>query len=142
MSEPARQLAALRLRPRLSVVVAWQGSSVELSRWLRAWVSQLDERAEVIVVAACVDADRQRIERAHPGVQLIGAPIDSELAARRQLGVSSATGDIVVILDDAIGTRMPWRGRLPSAIGGVRTPVDSEWARLQSDGRAADVALR
>jgi hypothetical protein len=127
MSESsALQLKPVGARPRVSMVVAWQGSPLELSRRLRVWRGAIDESVDVVVACACAPAEQQRLERAHPGVRIMPAPPDTGMHALRQIGVAAANGDIVVILDDANSTTASWREALPPALGGgmVRSRVE------------------
>lgn len=103
-------------RPRVSFVAAWQGSPTELSRRLQSWGRWVDEGIDVLLVCACSDADQQHIERSHRGVRVIRASRSAELGALRQLGISAAHGDIVVIVDDTLGWSPSWRDELPCAI--------------------------
>ena len=116
-------------RPRVSFVAAWQGSPAELSHRLRVWDRWVDEGIDVVVVCSCSTADRQRIERAHPGVRVVNASADEKLSALRQIGISTANGDIVVIIDDSVGWTSSWRDHLPVGIGGAVIPAErARWA--------------
>lgn len=114
----AYQVDPVRSRPRLSIVVAWQGCPSELSRRLRSWMQQLGNGVEVVVACGCPAAERQRIERAHPGVQVLPATASEELSALRQRGVSAASGDVVVIFDDTVASSGSWRDQLPATLAG------------------------
>jgi hypothetical protein len=143
MSElPAIHLDPFRARPRLSVVVAWQGCAVELSRRLRSWTQQLDDRSEVIVVSSCNSAESQSIARAHPGVQLIRVARNHDLPFLRELGVQSSTGDVVVILDDTVGADASWRDRIPVANTELSPRVGRENLGYHAESRIADATLR
>ena len=117
-----RLLGAVR-RPRVSFVVAWQGCATELSRRLRLWGRWVELGIDVVVVCSCPAAERQRIERLHPDVRVVKASADEEMSVLRHLGVSAAQGDIVVIVDDAVGWTASWRDHLPAAIGGSVIPA-------------------
>lgn len=129
MSEqPAVRLHGAVRRPRVSFVVAWQGCATELSRRLRAWGQWVELGIDVVVVCSCPAAERQRIERLHPDVRVVKASADEELSVLRQLGVSAAQGDIIVIVDDAVAWTASWRDHLPAAIGGAVIPtVPAPW---------------
>lgn len=106
-----------RARPRISLVVAWQGCSNELSRRLQLWDRWVESGIDVVVVCSCPAADRQRIAATHPAVRLVEASVGDDIAELRQSGVSAARGDIVVIVDDTMGRNTSWRDPLPMAIG-------------------------
>lgn len=59
----------------------------------------------------------------HPDVRVVKASAEEDLSVLRQLGVSAAQGDIVVIIDDAVGWTASWRDHLPAAIGGGLIPA-------------------
>jgi hypothetical protein len=123
----ARRLHGAAARPRISFVVAWQGAAAELSRRLRVWDRWVDDGIDVVVVCSCPTADREQIERAHPDVRVVNARADEDLSTLRQLGVSAAQGDIVVIVDDTIGWASSWRDHLPVASAGEGTPATGVW---------------
>lgn len=142
MSElQAIRLSAARTRPRVSFVAAWQGSPAELSRRLRAWDRWIDDGIDVVVACSCSPAEHQRIERSHPGVLVVNASADEELSTLRQLGVSAAQGDIVVIIDDTVGWTASWRDHLPFAIAGEVIPGQgAQWAGYNRPPRVMDDA--
>jgi hypothetical protein len=125
----------------VSIVVAWQGCPSELSRRLRSWTQQSDQRVEVVVVCSCPAADRQRVERAHPGVQVIAASEVEELSALRQLGVAASSGDIVVIFDDSIAAGASWRDHLPPTLATAPSAHGYDWPVPQRDTRITDAAV-
>ena len=121
MSESsARSIQADRARPRVSFVVAWKGCPNELSRRLRSWAQWARDGVDVVVACVCPSADRHRLARAYPDVRFLDAEDRSEVQALRELAVSSAFGDIVVIFDDSIGWHSTWREVLPTSLPGSR----------------------
>ena len=129
MSEqPLARLHGAVRRPRVSFVVAWQGCANELSRRLRLWGQWVAIGIDVVVVCSCPAAERQRIERLHPDVRVVKASADEDMSVLRQLGVSAAQGDIVIIVDDTVGWTASWRNQLPAAIGGsVAAAARAQW---------------
>jgi hypothetical protein len=120
---PAVRLHGAVRRPRVSFVIAWQGCATELSRRLRLWGQWVEIGIDVVVVCSCPAAERQRIERLHPDVRVVKASAEEDMSVLRQLGVSAAQGDIVVIVDDAVGWTASWRDHLPAAIVGPVVPA-------------------
>jgi hypothetical protein len=99
-----------RRRPTTSVVIASRSSPHELDRVLGLLADRCqNDGAELIVVRASGAVQRQRLQRLFPNVHLVSAPAHLGLAELRQIGAARATGDILVVLDDA-ATREP---RLP-----------------------------
>lgn len=138
----AYQIDPVRSRPRLSIVVAWQGCPSELSRRLRSWMQQLGRGVEVVVVCGCPAGERHRIERAHPGVQVLPAGASEELSVLRQRGVSAASGDIVVIFDDTVAAGGSWRDQLPPTLA-VQSPAGGyDWVGLPREPHVADASVR
>lgn len=127
---PTRGALFARMRPRISLVVAWQGCSDELSRRLLLWDRRAESGIDVVVVCSCPAADRQRIAAAHPAVRVVEANVGDDIAELRQLGVSAARGDIVVIVDDTAGWNTPWRDHLPMAISSEMLSAP-EFRRMQ-----------
>ncbi len=119
----AHRMHVAGIRPRVSFVVAWQGCAKELSRRLQTWDRWVGDGIDVVVVCSCPPADRERVERSHPDVRVVNAHADEDLSTLRQLGVSAAQGDIVVIVDDTVGWTSSWRDHLPIAIGGPLAPT-------------------
>jgi hypothetical protein len=120
----------------VSFVVAWQGCPRELSHRLRSWGRWVHDGVDVVVVRACEVGERQRIERAHPGVRVVQSDPGQELRVLRQLGVSAAHGDIVVIFDDTAGWTSSWRDSLPVTVGGAVLPSEGiEWVRYEGASR-------
>jgi hypothetical protein len=144
MSESsARRLRSAGARPNMSIVVAWQGCPSELSRRLRAWDRWVDNGVDVVVVCACSTAEQQRIERAHPGVRVVAGNPVHDLRELREIGVSAARGDIVVIFDDTMGRTSSWREHLPPAIDGTPAsgPV-ADWGSFEGVTRPLDDSVR
>lgn len=114
---------------------------MELSRRLRSWGQWVDLGIDVVVVCSCPAAERQRIERLHPDVRVVKASADEEMSVLRQLGVSAAQGDIVVIVDDAVGWTASWRDHLPAAIGGAVIPAArAQWLGYDRSALSLDEA--
>ena len=143
MSESrAYRIEQLRSRPRVSIVVAWQGCPAELSRRLRSWAQQLDYGIEVVVVCSCPAAERQRVERAHPRAHVIPASASQELSTLRQVGVSAASGDIVVIFDDTTSAGGSWRNHLPPTLAGTKPAGSYAWVGAQHEPHPGDASIR
>ena len=135
----ARRFQVVATRPRVSFVVAWQGCPTELSRRLQIWDRWVEDGIDVVVVCSCPPADREQIERSHPDVRVVNARADEDLSTLRQLGVSAAQGDIVVIVDDTIGWTSSWRDHLPVAIGGAVLPANAtQWVGDEGAPRVMD----
>ena len=138
----AYQIDQARSSPRLSIVVAWQGCASELSRRLRSLTQQLGHGGEIVVVCSCPAAERQRVERAHPGVQVIPASANEELSALRQRGVSAASGDIVVIFDDTVAPGGSWRDSVPPTLMGHSMTRGYDWVGLPHETHVGDASAR
>lgn len=83
-----------------------------------------------------------RLERAFPGMRLVGAPAGEDLESLRQVGVALARGDVVVVLDDTIAAEPSWRDRLPFClVGAVDSVVAADIASYteRADAGAAGV---
>jgi len=117
-----------RRRPTTSVVIAWRSSPQELDRVLGLLADRCqNDGAELIVVRASGAVQRQRLQRLFPNVHLVSAPAHLGLAELRQIGAARATGDILVVLDDA-ATQEP---RLPlSDVLQPESPVESGSERI------------
>lgn len=142
MSElPALQLKPIGSRPRVSLVVAWQGSPLELSRRFRLWRGTIDENVDVVIACACAATEHQRLERAHPGVRIIPAAPETGMHALRQIGVAAAQGDIVVIVDNAISSTPSWRDALAPAVKGSEGGSRGERVGYDHTVRMEDASL-
>ena len=138
----ALDLKPVAPRPRVSLVVAWQGSPAELSRRLRMWYRSIDASVDVVVAFACQPPEQQRVERMHRGIRVIAAAPGTELCALRQLAVAAAHGDVVVIFDDAVSATASWRDHLPAALEPPASRTEREWPAYDRRVRVDDASLR
>lgn len=141
--QPIPRLDRVGSRPRLSIVVAWQGCPIQLSRRLRTWSRWVSDGVDVLVVCSCPPAERQRLERTHPEIRFVAGGCDQEMRALREAGVAAAKGDIVVIFDDTIGESSTWREHLPAMLGVDAVPTSrNAWGSYENVGRVDDASLR
>jgi hypothetical protein len=111
---PSPTFDAPRKRPRVSLVVAWQGSLNELLRRLTNWEHWVEQGIDVVLACRWDADDRFLIARSCPGIRIVAASEDADVATLRHLGVSLAKGDIVVIVDDMIAWESSWRDQFPA----------------------------
>ena len=123
--------------PRRSLVIISRAGAPDLEDALDAWAGAIRRGLDLVVVRCCTSAERLRLERAHPGVRVLSAPADRDLRALRELGVSAARGDIVIVQEDS-----PADGGLPSGRDqAIPRAVDSaEWS--SRDRTIADLESR
>ena len=87
--------------PQRSLVIISRGTARELETALRAWAAPIRRGLDLVVVRRCTTAERLHLERAYPGVRVLSAPAGCDPRALRELGVSAARGDIIVVQDEA-----------------------------------------
>lgn len=116
--------------PVRSLVIIWRSGTEALDWRLTSWAGALRAGMDVVVVHACSNAERMRLERIHPGLRILVAPADREVRVLRELGVRAARGDIVEVRDDTQCDEIAWLlrraaadpadDRMPGAVGGYR----------------------
>lgn len=124
--------------PAISVVLVWRDDIHELERRLRGFTGRGE--VELLLVRACSTAERMRLERSWPGLQIVHAG-DQRLPALRQLGADSARGELLFILDDETAARPSWRDHLPAGILADPHPASLDAAWIPG-GEAFGAALR
>lgn len=91
-----------RSRPTTTVVVAWSGNMSELEHALGGLIPRCRTAdAELIVVGTTTTAERRRLGRVCPQARVIDAPARLSHQQLREIGAGAASGDIVVLLDNA-----------------------------------------
>ena len=129
-----RRSSGARLRidttmPVVSFVITSNGSLAQLSACLESVVSVVP-RAEVVVSRQGDIGELVELRRIAPAVIYVAASQPASRADLRSLGMSQATGDVVVFVDDDQAVDAAWlrdvQGRdrkLPAARFGTRTAL-------------------
>lgn len=103
--------------PRVSLVIAWAGSSLELGEGLESLEGAPDPRCEVVVVRPSpVSADLRR-SVGRLGGQVVEASPDASCEDLRSLGTCVARGDVVLVRDRVAASDLTLVRRLVDSRG-------------------------
>jgi hypothetical protein len=76
-------------------------------------------------------------------VRVVAGNPEHDLKALREIGVSAAHGDVVVIFDDTMSRTSSWREHLPPAIGGAPMSAPAaDWTSFDGGSRPVDDPVR